>query len=399
MGQVKAIRNEDDYEAALERIDELMDVDPSTPEGDELDVLVDLVEHYETKAHPIPAATPLAALAFRMEQDGLTPRDLVPHLGSSARVSEVLSGKRALTLAMARALHVHLGIPAELLLQRQESGSSSIPEWEKFPLAEMVKRGWIPKTKGKTNAEQAVRAFMKRAGVKEDGLASLYRKNDHLRANAKTNPYSLKAWCWQVMKLASEQKLPKYKRGTVDFSFLKDVARLSWAGDGPQRAQTFLRKHGIALVILPHLPKTHLDGAVFKLASGAPAIGLTLRYDRIDSFWFSLLHELAHVGRHLDVDSALSFVDDLTIAASNGKADIREVEADAWAQEALIPNEIWNESEAKRSPTTLAITELAKKLDIHPAMIAGRIRRERNDYRLLSHFVGAGHVRRQFGIS
>ena len=82
--------------AALARIGELMSAEPGTPEGEELDVLVDLVEHYEEKHVPFGFPSPVAAIEFRLEQAGLTPRHLIPLIGSRARVSEVLSGKRPL---------------------------------------------------------------------------------------------------------------------------------------------------------------------------------------------------------------------------------------------------------------------------------------------------------------
>ena len=103
--RIRRIRTEEDYDAALARISELFQAETGTPDGDERDVLVDLVEMYEEKHHPIGYPSPIAAIEFRMDQAGLTPRDLVPYIGSRARVSEVLSGKRAITMAMARALH------------------------------------------------------------------------------------------------------------------------------------------------------------------------------------------------------------------------------------------------------------------------------------------------------
>ena len=87
----------------------------------------------------------------------------------------------------------------------------------------------------------------------------------------------------------------------------------SWLEEGPRRAKEFLAKHGIPFVTVPHLLRTYLDGAALTLADGAPVIGLTLRYDRLDNFWFCLLHELAHVGLHMDVDGETAFVDDLTL--------------------------------------------------------------------------------------
>ena len=116
MSNIRAIRSEADYEAAIARIDDLMDAGGGTPEGEELDVLTDLVELYEAKHVPMGFPSPLGAIRFRMEQGGLSPRDLIPFMGSRAKVSEVLSGRRGLSLKMIRALVVRLRIPAELLL-------------------------------------------------------------------------------------------------------------------------------------------------------------------------------------------------------------------------------------------------------------------------------------------
>ena len=160
MAQVRAIRSEEDYDAALARITELMDA-LSGPEGPvedvddpfrvELDVLTDLVELYEERHHPIGYPDPISAIKFRMDQANLAPRDLAPFIGSRAKVSEVLSGKRAITMSMARALHQHLGIPADVLLQ--EPGASlpdALPDLEfgRFPLRAMAKEGWIPCIQG-----------------------------------------------------------------------------------------------------------------------------------------------------------------------------------------------------------------------------------------------------------
>ena len=113
---MKPIKTEADYDAVLERIETLWGSDEDTPEGDELEVLVTLIEAYEVKHHPIPAPDPIEAIKFRMEQQGLTRKDLEPLLGHRGRVSEILSGKRSLTLTMIRRLNKELHIPAEVLI-------------------------------------------------------------------------------------------------------------------------------------------------------------------------------------------------------------------------------------------------------------------------------------------
>ncbi len=117
MSPVTPIRTIADYDAALSRIDALMDAPTGSAEADELDILADLVEHYESKEHPIGAPDPISAIEFRMDQQGLTRRDLIPYIGSRSKVSEVLSGRRGLTMSMVRALHKGLGIPADVLLR------------------------------------------------------------------------------------------------------------------------------------------------------------------------------------------------------------------------------------------------------------------------------------------
>ena len=404
MANIKPIRSETDCDAALARIFELMDTEPDSPKGDEFDVLVDLVELYESKLVPMGYPNPIAAIEFRMDQAGLRPRDLVSFIGSRAKVSEILSGKRAITMAMARALHEHLGIPADVLLQEPDvdiDNPLADIEWGRFPVKSMAKLGWIPDRSDLAEcAEQVIRDLINRAGGLDVAGAALYRKNDHARANAKTDPYALKAWCWQVLARANEDRpTADYERGTVTLDFLTKVARLSWSEDGPRLAKELLARDGIVLVIERHLPKTYLDGVALRLGDGRPVIGLTLRYDRIDNFWFCLLHELAHVGRHMDNDRGEAFVDDLTLRKIGGRReDPREAQADEWAEEALVPSTVWEASAVRERPTSMAVMNLANALQVHPAIVAGKVRYERQNYRLLSQFVGTGEVRRQFGM-
>jgi HTH-type transcriptional regulator / antitoxin HigA len=118
---VRPLRSEADHRAALVEVERLWEAQPGTPEGDRVDVLVTLVEAYETAHHPIPLPDPIAAIVFMMEQKGLTRRDLEPAIGSRGRVSEILNRKRPLTLPMVRALSRLLDIPLETLVQPYET--------------------------------------------------------------------------------------------------------------------------------------------------------------------------------------------------------------------------------------------------------------------------------------
>ena len=402
MATITPVRTAADHQAALARIDELMDAAAGSSEGDELDVLVDLVALYESRRHEIGYPSPVEAIEFRMDQQGLSPRDLVPLIGSRARVSEVLAGKRGITMAMARALHRHLGIPAEVLLQDPDvdlDDSLSDVEWTRFPLKAMARRGWIPDVPDlRDRAEDLVRGLIQKAGGPQTAAAVQFRRNDHRRLNAKADPHALQAWCWRVLAEArTHPPIEPYQPGAVTPEFLRETAQLSQEPNGPRMAREFLSSHGIALAIVPHLPKTYLDGAALRLPDGRPVVGLTLRYDRIDNFWFCLLHELAHVGRHLDGGGSAVFMDDHSLRPRTpGPAHAQEAEADAWAEEALIPNAAWQTSAVREAPGPMAVINLAHSLGIHPAIVAGRVRHERGNYRLLSQFVGSGLVLRNF---
>lgn len=121
---IRPIHTEADYRSALREISALMeaDPDPGTPEGDQLDILATLVQAFEARHFPITAPDPVEAIKFRMEQSGLSVKDLEPIIGKSNRVYEVLNRKRPLTLAMIRRLHRNLGIPAAVLIAESVAG-------------------------------------------------------------------------------------------------------------------------------------------------------------------------------------------------------------------------------------------------------------------------------------
>jgi HTH-type transcriptional regulator/antitoxin HigA len=120
MMQIHPIHTEKDYENALARIEEIFDAKPGSEEGDELEILGILVDEYERKHFPIEAPKPVEAIKFRMDQLGMQQKDLAKVLGSKSRASEILSGKRSLSLRQIKILYRKLGIPAEVLIQESE---------------------------------------------------------------------------------------------------------------------------------------------------------------------------------------------------------------------------------------------------------------------------------------
>ncbi|MBX3001679.1 MAG: helix-turn-helix domain-containing protein [Caldilineaceae bacterium] len=121
---IRPIRNEEDYETALEEIQMLWEAEAGTPDADRLDVLVVLVEAYEAEHYPIPAPDPIEMILHVMDARGLSRQDLEPFLGSRARVSEILNRRRPLSLEMIRKLQAGLGIPADILVQPYELANS-----------------------------------------------------------------------------------------------------------------------------------------------------------------------------------------------------------------------------------------------------------------------------------
>ena len=113
---IKPIRNDEDLHAAFKRLETIFQAKEGTPEADEMEILVALIEHYENKYYPIAPPDPIEAIKFRMEQQGLTAKDLEAFIGSSGRVSEILNHKRSLSLRMVKRLHEGLKIPYESLL-------------------------------------------------------------------------------------------------------------------------------------------------------------------------------------------------------------------------------------------------------------------------------------------
>jgi HTH-type transcriptional regulator/antitoxin HigA len=393
---IKVIKSEKEHEGALAEISSLIDrdPDPGTPGADRLELLTLLVENFESHAFPKRVPEPLEAIRFRMEQQNLKQRDLVPYIGSPSKVSEVLSGKRPLTLSMMRALHSHLGIPAAVLLHGgsalEETDDDTIP-WKRFPLKEMAERGWIS-TSIQREPERLLGSFFSQIGSPME-IAALLKRTETTRSARSLDPFALAAWKARIVNRAADER-PKvaYKPNSVNLKFMREVAQLSWSESGPRLAQEFLHTHGIPLIIEPHLSHTHLDGAAIMQGLDRPIIGMTIRHDRIDNFWYCLMHELAHISLHYG-QGITHFFDNLDLKESK---DPREQAADKLAGEALIPKEEWNRSPAKNLRSPEAAQHLARKLRIHPAVIAGRMRREAGSYQILNQMIGQGQVRKCF---
>ena len=388
----KLIRTEEQYRQYLDEVMVLIaqGVAPKTKESDRLELLTVLIEAFENGRYSIEPPDPIDAILFRMHEKGLRKVDLIPYFGTSSRVSEVLGRKRPLTVNMIRELAVGLGLSAETLvgLATPATPKSDSLDWSMFPMKEMSRRGWLSNVvSGVPSVEEAVRGFISDAGL-QFGAAS-FRRTISGEAQTPTTRYSLYAWLARIVQRsrATKSKLGPYDKSMLSAGFLRELAQLSWYDKGPLLAIEFLNKHGIAVVIEEHLKGTLLDGAAVLDNDGTPIVGLTLRYDRLDNFWFTLMHEVVHLWKHVDEQSA--FLDDLDASSE----DRREAEANRIARDAFIPRLIWKRSPAFQSPSRDTVSLLSRELRIHPAIIAGRLRKETGNYQMLGDLVGLGEIR------
>ena len=262
-------------------------------------------------------------------------------------------------------------------------------EWKQFPAREMAKRGWfnVP-YKGDIN-KLARDYFMRTAG--SQFISANHRKK--MRGISASNEYALLAWQARILERA-RNIIESYKPPEFidDDRWISDLIVLTRYEDGPKRAQEFLLSRGIIFVTEKHLPGTCLDGGAMLDHGGRPVIGLTLRFDRLDNFWFMLLHELGHVflqlmdGLHFDFfDEGGTFGDDKI-----------EREADAFALDNLISKSKWDTCLSRFALSRESVQIDAKKLGIGPSIIAGRIRKERDDYTIFGDLIGQNQVARQF---
>ena len=392
----KLIKTKAEHNAAMERLSALMDADPAlgSPESDELELLAHLIETYEAKAHPISLPDPIDAIRFRMEQAGLTRKDLAPIIGSLPKVSEVLNRKRPLSIAMMRRLQTELGIPAEVLLQEPAAELPDAFPIDKFKPAvikHMCAEGWFGTVTTvreiKDQLEEKMVAFF---GPSFDinTIPAHYRKSTH--SSYESDAFALFAWKTRVQQKADAlADLPEFSPELINEDFLKLLTGLSTRTDGPLEAIKALNERGIGFVYESHLPGTHLDGAALHNQKGNPIIALTARHDRIDNFWFCLLHELGHVKLHLE--SKGEILDDDLDQTPTSKT---EKEADHFALEASVPAKRWK-AVRLACKTPLSLHKVARTEVLHPAIIAGRIRKETGNYKRFSKLIGHGQVRKQ----
>jgi HTH-type transcriptional regulator / antitoxin HigA len=406
---IRVIKNDTEYQSMLEKAEHLVSLDPTpgSKEAEKLELLAVLIEDFEKRHFPFDSPDPIDAIEYRMMEQGLRQIDLAPMLGSRSRVSEILSRKRPLSVQMIRSLSKGLGIPLEILFSEQSKKKTLVTDiehsaldWTKFPVKEMVSRGWLSletataKTEAaRKAAEASLKTFLKQVYT-DIAAPALFRRTFRGDVLDEKSYYSTLAWSSRVLARAkaSSYKYENFNPASLDEDFFVHVARLSSNSDGPRNVVKVLADKGIALVIEPKLPNTLLDGATLLTEGGLPVIGMTLRYDRVDYFWFTLLHELAHVWKHINsADEA--FIDRVE---NNSPVSLIEKQANRIARDALIPRAIWKRSAAFMNQSRQGILQLAGDLSIHPAIVVGRLQKEIERYDIFRDLLGQDSIRPQF---
>ncbi len=335
-----------------------------------------------------------ARIAAGMSQTNLAKKlDMRPQQIQRYEATDYMGASLGRLIEVSRAL----GVKTSGMFEGPEQAGSSVfvwgdadnIVWGQLPYREMIKRKWFDVPRNANQLEKAKEYFLRAAGPQ---FATAYHRKK-MRSGNVPNEYALLAWQARILErardLATHNELAEFE---PDDRWLPELVNLTRFKDGAKRASRLLAEKGIAFIIERHLPGSYLDGAAMLGDAERPVIGLTLRHDRLDNFWFVLLHELGHVFLHLLDGLRYDFFDE----ESASDTDTIEAEADQFALNALIPEGLWERCLSRFALSEEAVRIDAENLGINPNIIAGRIRKERGNYTILSDLVGQNQVRTQF---
>jgi HTH-type transcriptional regulator / antitoxin HigA len=326
-----------------------------------------------------------------LAERNLTQGDLATITGLSRQsVNSIISGRTSITAETAVALANTFGNEASEWLQldnefrlsliQDETLSDKVQQKAKFfqlaPVAEMVKRGWITTTDDFEVLANELKRFFE-----TDHLESL---SSFEAACKKTGDYSavsedkfVRAWLFQARKLARNIMVARYDEARLTEA-MSELRRIAAFAKETHRVPQVLAKFGIRFVIVEQLPHTKIDGAAFWLDENSPVIAMSIRYDRIDSFWFTLMHEFAHI-KHKDLFSLDEGMEESKSIEVIDEIDYIETRANMDAAASLIdPIEI--ESFVRRIAPLYSeqkIIQFAHRLKIHPGIIVGQLQRRK----------------------
>jgi len=250
--------------------------------------------------------------------------------------------------------------------------------FSKLPKNELIKRGWIESS---SDIGSLTNFFMDYSGSSWNGL---FRKSQN------TNEILVSLWLSKAKeyseRMVVNQNYPAHQSLTKDD--LRNIAKLSPDPLVIRELPAILKPFGISLVFVPSLPGLKLDGAVFEVFTNFPAIGMSIRYSRLDYFWFTLMHELAHVVLHSEMLKN-PILDDLESDA----VEAIEIQANRLAKSSFIDRHLWRNCPPKYEKSVDAIHKFAKENKLHPAIVAGLLRKEEGNYAAYSKIVNEINTR------
>ncbi|WP_157220480.1 XRE family transcriptional regulator [Flavisphingomonas formosensis] len=333
---------------------------------------------------------------------GMSQKDLGTFLGLKEQQIQRYEAERYRSASLDRLIEIADALSVRISERAELVGNNRLeavtPEaWQAFPIAEMYKRGWFEDFSGtmaqaRKAASELVPAFLRGAHSQYAPMA-FHRKS--VRSNGQVHEAAIAAWEARIRSVADrDPPETTFDRSRISDAWLEGLVRLSLDPYGPAASVDYLRAAGITLIVERQLPGTLLDGAALCSLDRRAIVALTLRHDRLDNFWFTLLHEIGHLKLHIGEGEFAAIFDDTEAPAG----DQVERDADLFAQEVLLSSEKWKLGVSRYTRTEKAVMTDAKRFGVGPAIIAGRIRREADDYTLLRTLVGNGEVRRQFGL-
>lgn len=337
---------------------------------------------HKPKKGPARAVPPGQLIQRELDARGWTQNDLAEVMGRPAQaISEIITGKKQITAETAIELGEAFGVDAafwsslqsnhNLHQARQQKSAHDVARRSQLhsaaPVLELIKRGWLGITR-KCPIEDQESAVCNFLGIGSIGgraeLSISFRSAGHRGPDWTAKV----AWAKRVEHLAGPmvKKLPKYSQRALEKAIPK-LLKLAAKEAGVAEVPEFLANLGIGFLILPHLPRTYLDGAILPV-DGHPVVALSLRYDRIDSFWFSLLHELAHC-----LNGDYVFIE---------QDENDEDGADKLAASWLIPDTDFNAFLRTVSPgfSLNLIEAFATKLERHPGIVVGQLQKRVADF-------------------
>lgn len=344
-------------------------------------------------------AAPGQLLEELLEKRGWTQRILAVVLQKDeTTVSKIIAGKSAVTTETALALEDIFGVKAERFLELQRKYDLAVARisakpdkgratraalFGDLPVSEMIKRGWIS-VQNSSDLKDIEKGLVKFFGVSSpDEIEILPHAAKKTLVNTDPSPAQL-AWLYRVKAISEELLVPAYSKAALE-NALPKLHALAVAPEEARHVSRILAECGIRFVIVQSLPSAKIDGVTFWLDEQSPVVGLSMRYDRIDNFWFVLRHELEHVllghGQH---DAAMILDADLEGDRAGTGMDIPEEErlANAAAREFCVPSMKMDGFIARKAPffSERDMLGFAKVLGVHPGLVAGQLQHRTKRY-------------------